>query len=286
MAEQGGTTVEKIRNYLSSVILHFDQNIVWPAAIFHLLTYYFKNMYYLGDWDIKFQFSGPQTCNDEDEEVAEEDDGVGGLAEVPLVRPELLDGLVEVGELDDLPDLRLPVVVGEAEVEAEAEVGEVEVGGEVDGDGHHLRAHHWSGGWRLVVGGLRSGGDYCQRRTAARLYTETEGRGRAPPHKPASTSWTGTRSLTVALEQLPLCIKLSISSARTNVAEGARGRVGPPIYRSWLGVADACRLCQHVPTSILVSFLFSSLLGLYYFHLPFCLVLFSLACHSATPGTV
>ena len=122
-----------------------------------------------------------------------------------LVLAELLDGLVEVAELDDLPDLRLPVVVGEAEVEAEAEVGEVEVGGEVDGDGHHLRAHHWSGGWRLVVGGLRSGGDYCRRRTAAGLYTETEGRGRAPPHKPASTSWTGTRSLTVEqLEQFTL----------------------------------------------------------------------------------
>ena len=165
---------------------------------------------------------------------------------MPLVRPELLDGLVEVGELDDLPDLRLPVVVGEAEVEAEAEVGEVEVGGEVHGDGHHLRAHHWSGGWRLVVGGLRSGGDYCQRRTAARLYTETEWRGRAPPHTPASTSWMreGTRSLTVALEQLPLCIKLSISSARTNVAEGARGRVGPPIYRSWLGVAELMLACR------------------------------------------
>ena len=52
--EQGGTTVEKTRNYLRSVILHFDQNIVWPAAIFHLLTYYFKNMYYLGIGISKF----------------------------------------------------------------------------------------------------------------------------------------------------------------------------------------------------------------------------------------
>ena len=163
---------------------------------------------------------------------------------MPLVRPELLDGLVEVGELDDLPDLRLPVVVGEAEVEAEREVGEVEVGGEVHWDGHHLRAHHWSGGWRLVVGGLRSGGDYCRRRTAAGVYTETEWRGLAPAHKPASTSWTGeaTRSLTV--EQLQLCILLSVSSARTNVAEGARGRVGPTIYRSWLGVAELMLACR------------------------------------------
>ena len=71
---------------------------------------------------------------------------------MPLVLPELLEDLVEVAELYHLPEVGLPVVVGEAEVEAEREVGEVVVGGEVHGDGHQLRGHHWSGGgWGQVV---------------------------------------------------------------------------------------------------------------------------------------
>ena len=85
---------------------------------------------------------GKQTCKDEHKEVAEEDDGVGGVAEVAPVLPELLDGGTEVAELDplphlsqlslpELPELSLPLEVGEAQVEAQREVG------------HSVRGHHW-----------------------------------------------------------------------------------------------------------------------------------------------
>ena len=67
-----------------------------------------------------FRERGYQTCNDEDQVVAEEDDGVCGVAEVAPVLPELLEGRIDVAKLDHLPQISLPVL-GEVQVKVEAE---------------------------------------------------------------------------------------------------------------------------------------------------------------------
>ena len=61
------------------------------------------------------------TCKDDHQDVAEEDDGVCGVAEVASVLPELLQCRIEVAELDPLPRLSLPLGGREAQGEVKAE---------------------------------------------------------------------------------------------------------------------------------------------------------------------
>ena len=61
------------------------------------------------------------TCKEDHQDVAEEDDGEGGVAEVAPVLPELLQGRIEVADLDPLPRISLPLVVREAQGKVKAE---------------------------------------------------------------------------------------------------------------------------------------------------------------------